>query len=271
MNTMKTIQALILAGLVALGLPAAKAAPGMVPMGPALAVSAVPAVLQWSLGLVVDGRGAGEDGVRVVALSPQGAAERMGVQVGDRLLAVNGESLVGVQAPSALFERAVAAGDGEVRLEVERGGTPLVLAGRADDAMPVQGAAAQASCGYVSAVGVQPRMSRNIFEAEITQINGESTPLQPLNRYRVPAGRNVVVVREFIDRHLLPNADVQRIHRVQRREGKRAYKVLVVDVEPGTRYSIGAEWLPGRMSPDEIRDHDWWQPVVWESRPEACG
>lgn len=269
---MKTIQALILAGLVALGLPGANAAPGLVSSGPALAVSAVPAasaVLQWSLGLVVDGRDAGETGVRVVALSPEGAAERMGVRVGDRLLAVNGESLVGVQAPSALFERALAAGDGEVRLEVERDGTPLTLAGRAGDAMPA-GVAAQASCGYVSTVGVQPRMSRNIFQAEITQINGQSTPLRPLNRYQVPAGRNVVVVREFIDRHLLPNADIQRIHRVQRREGKRAYKVLVVDVEPGTRYSIGAEWLPERMSPDEIRDHDWWQPVVWESRAEDC-
>ena len=106
---MKTIQALILAGLVALGLPGANAAPGLASTGPALAVSAVPAVLQWSLGLVVDGRGTGESGVRVVALSPEGAAERMGVRVGDRLLAVNGESLVGVQAPSALFERATTA------------------------------------------------------------------------------------------------------------------------------------------------------------------
>lgn len=268
---MKTIQALILAGLAALALPGTQAAPGLVSSGPALPVSAVPAVLQWSLGLVVDGRGSGEAGVRVVALSPEGAAERMGVRVGDRLLAVNGESLVGVQAPSVLFERAVAAGDGEVRLEVERDGMPLALAGRADDAMPVQGAAAaQASCGYVSTVGVQPRTSRNIFQAEITQINGESAPLRSLNRYQVPAGRNVVVVREFVDRHLLPNADIRRIHRVQRREGTRAYKVLVVDVEPGTRYSIGAEWLPERMSPDEIRDHDWWQPVVWESRAEEC-
>lgn len=269
---MKVFQALILAGLAAFCLPGAMAAPGVVTSGPALAVVAVPAISQWSLGLVIDGRRSTEDGVRVLALSPGGTAERIGVQVGDRLLAINGQSLARARVSNSLFESALADGNGEVQLEVERDGTPLTLSGRADEATAVAGnqAAAQLGCGYVSTVGVPPRVSRNIFRAEITQIDGDSTPLEPLNRYQVPAGRHVVVVREFIDRHLISRGDAQRIHRVQRREGARAYKVLVVDVEPGTRYSIGAEWLPERMSPDEIRDHDWWQPVVWESRAEEC-
>lgn len=269
---MKTIQALILAGLAVLCLPGAMAAPGVVASGPVLAVGAMPAVSQWSLGMVIDGRGGARDGVQVLALSPGGTAERIGVQVGDRLLAINGQSLVGARLSNSVFESALADGSGEIQLEVERDGAPLTLSGRADAAAAVagNGAATQPGCGYVSTVGVPPRVSRNIFRAEITQINGDSTPLEPLNRYQVPAGRHVVVVREFIDRHLISRGDAQRIHRVQRREGARAYKALVVDVEPGMRYSIGAELLPDRMSPDEIRAHDWWQPVVWESRPEAC-
>ncbi len=270
---MKTIQVLILAGLVALCMPGARAAPGVVAPAPALAgVTAVPAVSQWSLGLVIDGRRGTQDGVQVLALSPGGAAERAGVQVGDRLLAVNGKSLVGARVSNDLFENAVANGGGEIRLEVERDGTPLTLSGRMDEVTAVTRSevAAQAGCGYLSTIGAPPRVSRNIFRAEITQINGDSTPLDPQNRYRVPAGRHVVVVREFIDRHLISAGDAQRIRRVQSREGARAYKVLVVDVEPGMRYSVGAELLPERMSPDEIRAHEWWQPVVWESRPEAC-
>lgn len=267
---MRSMQVLLLAGLAALCLPGARAAPGLALAGPAAAVAVVPAVSQWSLGLVVDGRRGGDDGVLVVALSPEGAAERIGVRVGDRLLAINGQSLVGVQAPGGVFERALAARDGEVLLEVERDDRPLTLAGRVDGMAGGAGPAEQVGCGWVSAHGVPPRVSRNIFNAELTQINGDSTPLEPLNRYRVPAGRHVVVVREHIDRHRLSRGDNQRIHRMQRRDGVLGYKVLVVDVEPGMRYSIGAELLPEQMSPEEIRANAWWQPVVWEVRPEAC-
>src|SRR5699024_2438217 len=159
--------------------------------------------------------------------------------------AINGQSLAGVQAPNALFERALVAGDGEVRLQLERDGRPLTLEGHADEALAVQaGQPQQFACGYISAAGVPPRVTRNIFQAEITQINGESTPLEPMNRFRVPVGRHVVVVAEHIDRHRISRVDTLRIHRMQRRERARAYKVLVVDVEPGMRYTVGAELLP---------------------------
>lgn len=264
---MKTVQILVLAVLAGLCLPGAKAAPAVALSQP-VAAAAVPALAQWSLGVVADGRRGGEDGLVVLAVSPGGTAERLGVRVGDRLLAINGRSLVGGQASNALLEDALDESGGEVQLELMRDGSTLSLSGRADQAMarPAQAA----GCGYVSTLGVQPRVSRNIFPAEITQINGDSTPREPQNRYRVPAGQHIVVVREFIDRHRLSRADTKRIHRMQRRNLARAYKVVVVDVEPGMRYSIGAEWLPDRMDPDSIRANAYWQPVVWEARPEAC-
>lgn len=267
MTDMKMVHVLFLAAAAALWAPEARAAPGL----PAL-VTAVPAVSQWSLGLVADGRRTGEEGVRVLAVSPGGTAERLGIVAGDRLVAVNGQSLSGVQAPNALFERVLAQSGGEVRLDVLRDGTAMTLAGRADQGPGGAPGPAQsvAGCGWVTDQGVQPRVSRGIFNAEITQINGESTPLHGQNRHRTEAGRNVLVVRELIDRHRISRADTRRIQRMQNRESVRAYKVLVVDVEPGMRYSVGARLLPDRMDPDSIRANAYWEPVVWETRPEAC-
>src|SRR5690606_15282654 len=66
-----------------------------------LAIEA-PARRVVDLGLLVDSAHAGADGLRVVAVTPDGSAQRMGLRSGDRLLGVNGESL--------------AAADGAVRL-----------------------------------------------------------------------------------------------------------------------------------------------------------
>jgi len=222
-------------------------------------------MLQAGLGIVVDGRDP-EEGLLVRALTPGGTAERLGVRVGDRLVAVNGQRIEGVRMTHAMLDSLAAAADGQVRLELLRDGQAVSLAGPAVEA----GTAVSQGCGWVSTVGVPPRVTRKIFPAAITQINGRSTPLEEQNRYRVPAGRNVLVVQEFIDRHRIPTADVRRIQRMQARESARAYKVLVVDVEPGTRYSIGAELIEEGLTPEAIRENAFWQPVVWESRPEAC-
>ena len=249
------------------------ASPGhAAPALPASAVIAVPAVgstTHADLGIVVDGRRTGEQGVQVLAVSPGGAGERMGLKPGDRLLSINGRPLTGVLAPNALIGEMLAAG-GAIQVELERDGARMSLSGAADQGPGMVAQPAAQGCGYVSTLGAPPRVSRNIFRAEITQINGRSTPLTPQNRHELPVGRQVLVVREEIDRHRINQAQLLRIERMQRREGHRGFKTLVVDVAPDTRYSIGAELLPDRMDTDSIRANDWWRPVVWESRQEAC-
>ena len=230
-----------------------------------LVASAVVGAGQWGLGIVADGRRAGEDGVVVLAVSPDSPAERMDLRVGDRLLEINGRPLAGVRSPNALIQQVAAEAGADVRLEVERDGRQMTLSG------PGAGApAAPDGCGYVSTLGVPPRVSRNIYQAEITQINGRSTPLQSVNRHRIPAGRHVLVVREFIDGLRVSDVEMHRIRQMKRRESAAAYKTLVVDVEPGTRYSIGAQLFEDRLDPDSIRANAYWEPVVWESRPERC-
>lgn len=233
-----------------------------------LAAATVVSAAQWGLGIVADGRRAGEEGVLVLAVSPDSPAERMDVRVGDRLIAINGQPLAGVRSPNALIQEVAAGSGGDVRLELERDGRRMTLSGPASggEAAP----APPEGCGYVSTLGVPPRVSRNIYQAEITQINGRSTPLQPVNRHRLPAGRHVLVVREFIDDMRVSDVQMHRIRQMKRREAAGAYKTLVVDVEPGTRYSVGAQLFEDRLDPESIRDNAYWEPVVWESRPERC-
>ena len=57
---------------------------------------------------------------------------------------------------------------------------------------------------------------------------------------------------------------------MQRRERARAYKPLVVDVQPGTTYKIGARLLRDRLDADSIRAKAYWEPVVWAVDPDAC-
>lgn len=223
---------------------------------------------QWGLGIVADGRRAGEDGVLVLAVSPDSPAERMDVRVGDRLVAINGQPLAGVRSPNSLIQQVAAASGGDVRLELERDGRRLTLAGPAGGGQAV--AEPPEGCGYVSTLGVPPRVSRNIYQAGITQIDGESVPIRDVNRHRLPAGRHVLVVSEFIDDLRVSDVQVHRIRQMKRREGAGAYKTLVIDVEPGIRYSVGAQLFEDRLDPESIRANAYWEPVVWESRPESC-
>src|SRR3546814_2708626 len=54
-----------------------------------------------------------------------------------------------------------------------------------------------AGCGYVSDSSLPPR-SEGLFKAEITQVDGRSTPLNGINRVHVASGRHVLTVGELI-------------------------------------------------------------------------
>jgi hypothetical protein len=223
---------------------------------------------RYELGAVVDVRQASANGVTILAITPGGAADRLGLQAGDRLRAINGRRLDNTPKPSSALESALQEGNGALRVEAVRNGKTLALSGRAD-AAPAPKEEAR-SCGYVSALaGVVPR-SRGVFPAEITQIDGTSTPLQPTNRHRVKNGKHVLVVREFIDHARLNSAQLQQIAKMKKFAMARAYKSLVVDVEPGMSYRIGARLLKDKLDTQSIRDNAYWEPVVWETVPEAC-
>ena len=53
---------------------------------------------------------------------------------------------------------------------------------------------AMRGCGYVSDIDPTPRVTAGVYEGEITQIDGRSTPLHgPRNRFELAAGQHVLV------------------------------------------------------------------------------
>ena len=224
---------------------------------------------RYELGAVVDVRQADRNGIAILAITPGGAADRMGLQAGDRLLAVNGRRLDNASKPSSTLEGALQESGGALQVEASRNGKPLALSGRADT-VRLAAPGDSMSCGYVSTrAGVVPR-SQHIFRAEITQIDGRSTPLQPTYRHRASTGTHVLVVREFIDPDYLNSSQLNQIAKMKKFAFARAYKSFVIDVKPDMSYRVGARLIKDKLDTQSIRDNAYWEPVVWEVVPEAC-
>lgn len=222
---------------------------------------AVVALAEQQLGAVLDTRNAG-DGALVRAVTPGGAAERLGLSVGDRIVSVNGRPL-----GDGDIERLLASAKGQVELSVLRDGRERRVSGVLDAGTREP---AKRGCGYVTTLGTTPRSKESVFSALITMIDGESTPLTPVNRHELAAGRHVLIVDERIDPQRFNNT--QRLQRqLMRRELRaRAYKAIVVDIEPDRTYRIGARLHRDRLDRDGIRGNTFWEPVVWSSFASRC-
>lgn len=235
----------------------------------ALQSSAPPTQVRYELGAVVDVRQASTQGVTLLAITPGGSAEKMGLQVGDQLRAINGRRLDDTNKPSAALESALQESGGVLQVEAVRDGKSIQVSGPADIFSHVARGSAP-TCGFVTTRGgVVPR-SDDIFNADITQIDGRSTPLQTPNRHRVDTGKRVLVVRELIDSTRLNSAQLLQIAKMKKFAFARAYKSIVVDVQPNTSYRIGARLLRDKLDTQSIRDNAYWEPVVWEEVAETC-
>ena len=234
-----------------------------------------PAQVRYELGAVVDVRSAQRTGLPVLALTPEGAAARIGVKVGDRLVALNGVRLDGAASPALLLEQAMQGSQGRITAGVMRGNAAQMLQGAADVvAVPAYrleiGPDTKGACGFVTArTGIVPT-TRNVFRAEITTIDGRSTPLQSANRHQLAAGRHVLVLQELIDTNRLSPSQLVQIDKMKRFAMARAYKPLVIDIKPNTSYRVGARLLRDKLDVQSLRDNAYWEPVVWEEVAERC-
>ena len=220
----------------------------------------------WSLDAVLDSRSAPANGLPVLAVTPGGAAERMGIATGDRILSINGRALASVASPSRALEDALQAGNGRAEVVVLRDGRRMSLQGalaRAP-ALPARG------CGYVSDSDQTPRATEGIYTGEVTQIDGRSTPLTGSPRLRMSAGPHVLVVSEFIPSQWFTSSQNRARRLMKKQMQAKAYKAIVVDVAPNTRYSIGTRLLRDKLDLDSIRDNAYWEPVVYNTRAERC-
>ena len=155
--------------------------------------------------------------------------------------------------------------------ETAAGPSPApAVAGTSPQPQPVSGDASS-TCAYVTVSQGEVPESRDIFDAMITRIDGDSTPLGRRNRYRVEPGAHVLTIADRIAPKRLPAAANAQISKMKDLEQQRAYKQVQLDVQPGLSYAIGAKLLRDRLDVQSIRDNAYWEPIVWDIRPEPCG
>lgn len=229
--------------------------------------------IRYELGAVVDVRHANASGLPVLAVTPGSAASRLGLRAGDRLLAINGRK---VGTETTQLQQAIDAGGGKLAASWSRAGKRLTANDTADAvAVPayqlVVGGSHGTGCGFVSdKQGVVPK-SQHIFDAFITRIDGRSTPLGGKHEYELSVGEHVLTVMERVDSNRLTTGQRKRMHLSHRlKTAVQSYKTLVVDVKPNTTYRIGVRLHTDKLDNDSIRRNAYWEPVVWETRSQAC-
>lgn len=246
-------------------------APGLV-VSDALQTGTGASRARYVLGAVVDVRRANAKGITILAITPGGAANRIGLQAGDQLRVVNGRRLDDTLTPSSVLEQALQEGNGSLKIEAIRNGESIFLSGRADAESPIatRHLGTSGFCGYVTDQAAAPKISQGIHAAVITSIDGRSTSLQSVNRHRLSAGRHVLVVSEAIEDLYFNSSQQKNRFYTLRRLHARAHKALVVDVKPGMILRVGAKLLHDKLNSESIRNNEYWQPVVWKEVPERC-
>lgn len=243
-----------------------------------------------NLGLLVDSSAGTRDGLHVLAVTPGGSAERMGLRAGDVLVALNGSSLAASDAATTLKRTVDATPDGgRLEFRVNRDGTTQTVSGASSrvylPAMQLRigdgaalasnagsGAAAaqggssyagrESGCGRISDFDVAPR-GQQLHAAKIISIDGVTPGPHGSKSYRVSAGPHTIKVSEHIESRYFSFNDRQRNSALQG-----GYKTIDVDVAPDTTYLVAARLNEDQR--DNPKDGAYWDPVVWKETPETC-
>jgi hypothetical protein len=246
-----------------------------------------------NLGLLVDSKGGSGDGLHVLAVTPGGNAERMGLRAGDVLVALNGTSLGSANGAATLRQTVDALPDGgRLDFNVRRDGASQKLGGAAasmylpamhlsvgsgtalasnagvDAAAGGQGSSygggndAAQGCGRISVFDVAPRQQQ-LHAATLISIDGITPGPFGAKAYTVKPGPHLLKVGERIESRYISFSEAQRNSPLFG-----GYKTLNVDVAPNTTYFIAA-----RLN-DAERDNPahgaYWDPVMWKEVPEDC-
>jgi hypothetical protein len=250
-----------------------------------------PASRQPDFGAILDvrHRAAADNGLPVLGVTPGSSAAKLGVQPGDRLLAVNGTPLTGLGADAEgrsvaarSLRETLLANSHSVELSVARGEGVQVLRGSVDvvqvpayrlelgaaianaSLLNTAGGDGESSCGRVSVFDVAPR-NQQLYKAVLIAVDGKLPGPTSSEVFRLEPGRHVLRVAEAIDAHQF--GSLQRLTR-DRRRGDDHYKDLEIDVRPGVTYRLASRFNYDQRN--SIRDGAYWDPVIWTEISEPC-
>lgn len=243
----------------------------------------VPTQRVADLGLLVDSAAPSRDGLRVLAVTPGGSAQRMGLRGGDLLLALNGIALSGSKAAAMLRGAVDSLPNGAaLSFELRRDGHPRTINGSlsvvelppmqlrigdgaavaADAEPPAPTESAPRGCGRLSEFDVAPRQ-QGLHAAKIISIDDQTPGPSGSTAFRVAAGHHSITVAERIEPRYLAFND-----RLRNSGPRTRYKSLQVDVASDTTLFVAAQLLEDKRN--EWRDGAYWEPVVWKTSAEPC-
>jgi hypothetical protein len=225
------------------------------------------------------------DGLHVLGATPGSTADRLGLQAGDVITAVNGTSLRGLGADNR--GRALAAttlrsvvdalpDSATVSVDVKRRERTLTLDAPMQavyvpamhvalgDAAAGGGGGAPATsgdgCGRISAFDLAPRGER-LYAARILLIDGSTPGPTGTPSFRVAAGEHQLLVAENIPTQALGVGEIA----TRRRQTS---KPLTVTVHPGQTALVAAQLHLGNTT--DLSHGSYWDPVVWKEIAEPC-
>lgn len=250
-----------------------------------------------NLGLLVDSKGGAGDGLHVLAVTPGGNAERMGLRAGDMLVALNGAQLSSTDGAATLRNKVDTLPDGgRLDFNVRRDGHATTVGGAATSmylpAMHLSvgsgtalasnagdsGARAAAGsspggygngpadtsqgCGRISDFDVAPR-GQGLHKATIIAIDNHAPGPHGSKSYQVSTGPHTLKLSENIEERYFSFNSRQRNSQVGG-----GYKTVDVNVAPDTTYLVAARLNEDKR--DNPANGAYWDPVVWKEVPETC-
>lgn len=249
-----------------------------------------PVSQQVDFGAILDVRHRAEAdlGLPVLGVTPGGSAANLGLQPGDRLMAINSVELVGLGADAdgralaaqRLREELLADPDA-IELRIARADVEQVLRGPVRvvevPAYRLELGAALAnaslagtaggdgvsSCARISVFDIAPR-SQQLHRAVLIAVDGRLPGPSDSTSYRVTPGKHVLTVAEAIDSRRFSMVQGHQRSRL----GDERYKKLEVDVQPGITYRLAARFHSEVSS--NVRTGEYWDPVIWKENPETC-
>lgn len=247
-----------------------------------------------NLGLLVDSKGGAGDGLHVLAVTPGGNAERMGLRAGDVLLALNGTQLSSADGAATLRNTVDTLPDGgRLDFNVRRDGRATTIGGAATSMylpamhLSVGSGTALASnagdsgargsapgsygngpadtsqgCGRINDFDVAPR-GQGLHKATIIAIDNHAPGPHGSQSYQVSAGPHTLKIGENIEERYFSFNSRQRNSQVGG-----GYKTIEVNVAPDTTYLVAARLNENQR--DNPANGAYWDPVVWKEVPETC-
>ncbi len=258
-----------------------------------------------NLGLLVDSSTNDSDGLHVIATTPGGAADRMGIRAGDRLVAVSGQSLLtaGASAASArrsaeLLRQHIAGLDESVpvNFSLRRDGTTLALSGpvtrtwlpalhlRVGDGVAVASAAAvgtamaQTSAVSAAASTAAASTAEGCGRISIFDVAPRNQQLHAATLIAIdgvtpgPTGSPSYQVSAGPHKLTVGERIESRylsINDAERNAPINRYKTLNITVKPDTTYYLASHFNQDKAL--EFANNGYWDPVIWRETPEQCG